>query len=125
MRQKRRQFSEIREEVEDLLDYLGVLETRVRDAGKPRIGREEIKKPYAGSKVIRICFGFRHSCFGFLCHMAELLAEAKNRKGGLSSEKVSEPTPDFDPSFSVTHIAKFLLFSAFHAEAPRSDRRKN
>ena len=47
MRQKRRQLSEIRKEVEDLLDYLDVLEARVRDAGKPRISHEEIKKRYA------------------------------------------------------------------------------
>jgi hypothetical protein len=47
VRQKRRQLSEIREEVEDLLDYLNVLEARVRDAGKPPISHEEIKKRYA------------------------------------------------------------------------------
>ena len=47
VRQKRRQLSEIRAEVEDLLDYLEVLEARVRDAGKPRISHEEIKKRYA------------------------------------------------------------------------------
>jgi hypothetical protein len=47
VRQKRRQLSEIRAEVEDLLDYLNVLEARVRDAGKPRISHEEIKKRYA------------------------------------------------------------------------------
>jgi hypothetical protein len=47
VRQKRRQLSEIRVEVEDLLDYLNVLEARVRDAGKPRISHEEIKKRYA------------------------------------------------------------------------------
>jgi len=47
VRQKRRQLSEIREEVEDLLDYLDVLDARVRDAGKPRISHEEIKRRYA------------------------------------------------------------------------------
>ena len=47
VRQKRRQLSKIREEVEDLLDYLDVLEARVRDAGKPRISHEKIKKRYA------------------------------------------------------------------------------
>jgi len=47
VRQKRRQLSKIREEVEDLLDYLDVLEARVRDAGIPRISHEEIKKRYA------------------------------------------------------------------------------
>jgi len=47
VRQKRRQLSEIREEVEDLMDYVDVLDARVRDAGKPRISHEEIKKRYA------------------------------------------------------------------------------
>ena len=47
VRQKRRQLSEIRGEVEDLLDDLNVQEARVRDAGKPRISHEEIKKRYA------------------------------------------------------------------------------
>ena len=47
VRQKRRQLSQIREEVEDLLDYLDVLEARARDAGKPRISHEEIKKRYS------------------------------------------------------------------------------
>jgi len=47
VRQKRRQLSKIREEVEDLLDYLDVLEASARDAGKPRISHEEIKKRYA------------------------------------------------------------------------------
>ena len=46
VRQKRRQLSEIREEVEDLLDYLDLLEARVKDAGKPRISHEEVKKQY-------------------------------------------------------------------------------
>ena len=46
VRQKRRQLSEIREEVEDLLDYLDLLEARAKDAGKPRISHEEIKKQY-------------------------------------------------------------------------------
>ena len=47
VRQKRRQLSEIREEVEDLMNYVDVLDARVRDAGKPRISHEEIKKRYA------------------------------------------------------------------------------
>jgi hypothetical protein len=46
VRQKRRQLSEIREEVEDLLDYLDLLEARAKDAGKPRISHEEVKKQY-------------------------------------------------------------------------------
>ena len=47
VRQKRRQLSQIREEVEDLLDYLDVLEARARDAGKPRISHQEIKNRYS------------------------------------------------------------------------------
>jgi len=47
VRQKRRQLSQIREEVEDLLDYLDALEARARDAGEPRISHEEIKKRYS------------------------------------------------------------------------------
>ena len=47
VRQKRRQLSEIREEVEDLMNYVDVLDARVRDAGKPRISHEEIKRRYA------------------------------------------------------------------------------
>jgi len=46
VRQKRREFSQIREEVEDLLDYLDLLEARAKDAGKPRISHDEIKKRY-------------------------------------------------------------------------------
>jgi hypothetical protein len=46
LRQKRRELSQIREEVEDLLDYLDILEARAKDAGKPRITHEEIKKRY-------------------------------------------------------------------------------
>ena len=44
--EKRRQLSAIREEVEDLLDYLDVLEARVRDEGKPRISHNDVKKRY-------------------------------------------------------------------------------
>jgi hypothetical protein len=46
VQQKRRQLSEIREEVEDLLDYLDVLEVRTKDAGKPRLSHDEVKKRY-------------------------------------------------------------------------------
>ncbi len=46
MRQKRQQLSEIREEVEDLLDYLDVLEARVKDASKRRLSHDEVKKRY-------------------------------------------------------------------------------
>jgi hypothetical protein len=44
--QKRRELSQIREEVEDLLDYLDIVEARAKDAGKPRISHDEIKKRY-------------------------------------------------------------------------------
>jgi hypothetical protein len=46
VQQKRRQLSEIREEVENLLDYLDVLEARAKDAGKPRLSHDEVKKRY-------------------------------------------------------------------------------
>jgi hypothetical protein len=47
--QKRRELITIRTEIEDLLDYLEVLEARARDAGKPRLSHEEIKKRYAAN----------------------------------------------------------------------------
>ena len=47
MRRKRKELSEIREEVEDLLDYLDIVEARVKDAAKPRVSHEEIKNRYA------------------------------------------------------------------------------
>ncbi len=47
VRQKRQQLSLIREEVETLLDYLAVLEARAKDAGKPRLSHDEVKKRYA------------------------------------------------------------------------------
>lgn len=46
VRQKRQQLSAIREEVENLLDYLTVLEARAKDAGKPRLSHDEVKKRY-------------------------------------------------------------------------------
>jgi hypothetical protein len=46
VRQKRQQLCAIREEVEDLLDYLEVLEVRARDAGKPRLKHNDVKKRY-------------------------------------------------------------------------------
>ena len=46
VREKRQQLSLIREEVENLLDYLDVLEARSKDAGKPRISHEEVKARY-------------------------------------------------------------------------------
>jgi hypothetical protein len=46
VRRKREQLSAIREEVESLLDYLAVLEARAKDAGKPRLSHDEVKKRY-------------------------------------------------------------------------------
>ena len=46
VRQKRQQLSEIRDEVEDLLDYLDVVEARAKDAGKPRVSQEDVKKRF-------------------------------------------------------------------------------
>ena len=46
VREKRQQLSAIREEVENLLDYLAVLEARAKDAGKPRLSHGEVKKRY-------------------------------------------------------------------------------
>jgi len=46
VRQKRQQLSVIREEVENLLDYLAVLEARAKDAAKPRLTHDEVKKRY-------------------------------------------------------------------------------
>ena len=46
VREKRQQLSVIREEVEDLLDYLDVLEARARDTGKPRLTHDEVKNRY-------------------------------------------------------------------------------
>jgi hypothetical protein len=37
----------LREEREDLNDYLDLTEARVRDEGKPRLTHDEVKKRYA------------------------------------------------------------------------------
>ena len=47
VRDKRQQLSVIREEVENLLDYLDVLEARAKDAGKARLSHDDVKKRYA------------------------------------------------------------------------------
>jgi hypothetical protein len=44
--QKREQIAALREELEDLNDYLDLVEARVRDEGKPRLTHEEVKKRY-------------------------------------------------------------------------------
>jgi LytS/YehU family sensor histidine kinase len=43
---KREQIAALREELEDLNDYLDVTEARVRDEGKPRLTHAEVKKRY-------------------------------------------------------------------------------
>ena len=43
---KREQLTAIRQEVEDLFDYLDVLEARARDNGKQRLTHAEVKKRY-------------------------------------------------------------------------------
>ena len=46
VRDKRQQLSVIPEEVENLLDYLDVLEARAKDAGKARLSHGDVKKRY-------------------------------------------------------------------------------
>jgi LytS/YehU family sensor histidine kinase len=43
---KREQIATLREELEDLNDYLDLTEARVRDAGKPRLTHAEVKNRY-------------------------------------------------------------------------------
>ena len=43
---KREQIATLREELEDLNDYLDLTEARVRDEGKPRHTHPEVKKRY-------------------------------------------------------------------------------
>ena len=40
------QIATLREELEDLNEYLDVTEARVRDEGKPRLTHDEVKKRY-------------------------------------------------------------------------------
>jgi LytS/YehU family sensor histidine kinase len=44
--QKRVQIATLREELEDLNDYLDLVEARVRDADKPRLSHAEVKKRF-------------------------------------------------------------------------------
>ena len=46
IRQKREQLLAIREEVENLIDYLEVLEARARDQNKPTLSHSEVMKRY-------------------------------------------------------------------------------
>ncbi len=43
---QREQIATLREELEDLNDYLDATEARVRDEGKPRLTQAEVKKRY-------------------------------------------------------------------------------
>ena len=44
IRQKRQQIATLREELEDLNDYLDLTEARVRDQGKARLSHADVKK---------------------------------------------------------------------------------
>jgi LytS/YehU family sensor histidine kinase len=44
--QKREQIATLREELEDMNDYLDLTEARVRDEGKSRLTHAEVKKRY-------------------------------------------------------------------------------
>ena len=46
IRRKREEIAALREELEDLSDYLDVVEARVRDEGKPRLTHQEVKRRY-------------------------------------------------------------------------------
>ena len=46
IREKREQLLAIREEVENLIDYLEVLEARANDKSKPRTAHSEVLKRY-------------------------------------------------------------------------------
>jgi len=43
---KREQIATLREELEDLDDYLDLVEARVRDEGRPRLTHDAVKKRY-------------------------------------------------------------------------------
>jgi hypothetical protein len=46
IREKREQLVAIREEVENLIDYLEVLEARAGDQGKPRTAHADVMRRY-------------------------------------------------------------------------------
>jgi hypothetical protein len=46
IKDKRKQLTSIREEIEDLFDYLDVLEARSYDKGRTRLGHDAVKKRY-------------------------------------------------------------------------------
>ena len=47
IQRKREQIKMLREELNDLNDYLDLLEARARDEGKPRLSHDDVKKRYA------------------------------------------------------------------------------
>ena len=50
IRQKRELLAAVRSEIEDLMDYLDLLEARAKDVGKLRLSHNEVKKRYGISK---------------------------------------------------------------------------
>ena len=46
IRQKREQIAALREELEDLHDYLDLIAARARDEGKPRLTHAEVRRRY-------------------------------------------------------------------------------
>ncbi len=46
IRRKREQITALREELDDLNDYLDLVEARVRDEGKPRLTHAQVKRRY-------------------------------------------------------------------------------
>lgn len=46
IRQKRSVLTSMREEIEDLIDYLDLLEARTRNAGKPTVSHADVLKKY-------------------------------------------------------------------------------
>ncbi|HUK84073.1 MAG TPA: hypothetical protein VLZ12_15740 [Verrucomicrobiae bacterium] len=46
IRQMRDQLVGLREEIEDLIDYLDLLEARARDSGRPRLSLAQVSARY-------------------------------------------------------------------------------
>ena len=46
VRKKREELTAMRDEIEDLIDYLDILQARVRDTGKARLSQQAVKKRY-------------------------------------------------------------------------------
>jgi hypothetical protein len=47
LRQKREELASIRADIEDLMDYLDIVEARARNLGKPRLTHAEVKRRFA------------------------------------------------------------------------------